>query len=149
MVETDVLRDPTFAERLHAVFGGSADPMSRVEQRARELLPDARAIVWEGDAQTFEFSFVGRAAEEILGYPLARWTSEPTFWADTVVHAEDRSEAISYCALATGQGKDHDFVYRAIAADGREVLLHDVVRVVMGSRGVAERLRGIMVELPR
>jgi PAS domain-containing protein len=102
--------------------------------------------VWEGDPQTFIFTYVSAAAEQVLGYPAARW-KEPGFWAQTVVHPADASDAVAYCALATGQGRDHDFQYRARAADGRAVLLHDVVHVIKGPRGVASRLRGIMVPL--
>jgi PAS domain S-box-containing protein len=121
--------------------------MPDLEARAARFLPNQRAIVWEGDAATFQFTFVSRSAEDVLGYPASRWTTEPTFWADIVVHPRDRNDAIAYCALATGQGRDHDFVYRAVAADGRVVWLHDVVRVVMGPKGVAQRLRGIMLDV--
>lgn len=147
MIATERLTE-IFAEKVARIFGADDDPMVLVEHRARQLLPDMRPIVWEGDAQTFQFSFVGGAAEEVLGYPASRWTSEPTFWADVVVHPDDRNDAIAFCAVATGKGKDHDFQYRARCADGRTVRLHDIVKVVKGSRGVAERLRGIMVELP-
>jgi PAS domain S-box-containing protein len=123
-----------------------SDTMPLLEQRAEELLGD-RAIVWEGDAATFQFSYIGRAAEVLLGYPASRWTTEPAFWAETVVHPEDRDDAVAYCALATGQARDHDFVYRAIAADGRVVWLHDMVKVLRGLRGVPERLRGIMIDV--
>lgn len=134
---------------LHAeiaqIFGAPSDAMEDLEARAERLLPGHRAIVWEGDAATFQFGYVGRAAERLLGYPTARWTSEPTFWADVVVHPEDRDHAVAYCALCTGKGLDHDFVYRARAADGRDVRLHDIVRVIKGSKGIATRLRGVML----
>jgi PAS domain-containing protein len=147
MTATHRLTD-IFTEKVTRIFGADDDPMLLVEHRARQLLPEHRPIVWEGDAQTFEFSFVGGAAEEVLGHPAARWTSEPTFWADTVVHPDDRNDAIAFCAVATGKGADHDFQYRAVCADGRVVRLHDIVKVVKGPRGVAERLRGIMIEVP-
>lgn len=122
--------------------------MILVEHRAKQLLHDLRPIVWEGDTQTFQFSFVGGTAEEVLGYPASRWTKEPAFWADIVVHPDDRNDAIAFCALATGKGIDHDFQYRARSSDGRTVRLHDIVKVLKGPLGVAQRLRGIMVELP-
>lgn len=147
MVKTEVLKDPALAERLRKVFGAPGDSMDAVEKRASELLGDTKSIVWEGDPQTFQFSFVGNIAEELLGYPVKRWTVEPTFWADVVVHKEDRDDAIAFCALATGKCQDHDFVYRAVAHDGRVVWLHDVVKVIRGPRGVAERLRGIMMDI--
>lgn len=145
---TDLLEDRAeLAVRLHAVFGRPEDPVALVERRAAELLPGRRVIVWEGDPQTFQFSHVSPSAEGILGYPVARWTTTADFWAGTVVHAADRAAAVAFCALATGQGRDHDFRYRAVAADGRVVTLHDVVHVIKGSRGVATMLRGVMIDV--
>lgn len=103
--------------------------------------------MWEGDAQTFQFSFVSDSAERILGYPVSRWTKEPTFWADIVVHPDDRSDAIAFCALATGKCRDHNFVYRALSADGRIVVLHDIVKVILGPKRIARTLRGIMLDV--
>lgn len=128
------------------IFGEADDPISLVEQRA-ELVTKYRILVWEGDATTFEFRYVSPSAVDILGYPLERWTSEPTFWADVVVHPDDRDEAIAYCALATGQGKAHDFIYRAQPADGRILCLHDFVQVVPGRYDLPEFLRGIMIDV--
>lgn len=141
-------RVPTDLEdRLHQVFGEPTDPMPLLESRARALLPGLDVIVWEGDATNFQFLFVSKSAEAVLGYPGQRWLDEPTFWADTVVHPEDRDYAVSYCALATGQGRDHEFEYRAVAADGTVRHLYDVVRVNKGKRGVATHLRGVMIDL--
>ena len=133
-------------ERIENAFGSVTDPMPAVAERAEQLLDSDRAIVWEGDASTFEFAFVSESAADVLGYPAERWL-EPGFWADVVVHPEDRDYAVSYCALATGQGRDHEFEYRAVAADGRVVRLRDVVKVVLNERGRPERLRGIMIPL--
>lgn len=147
MIATEQLTE-ILAEKISRVFGADDDPIVLVEHRAKQLLADLRPIVWEGDAQTFQFGFVGGAAEEVLGYPACRWTDEPTFWTDVVVHPDDRNDAIAFCAVATGKCMDHDFQYRARGRDGRTVRLHDIVKVIKGRRGVAERLRGIMVELP-
>lgn len=137
---------PDLVARLDAIFGGPDDCIEDVVARAMRIIPETPVIVWEGDPQTFMFSYVSAAAESVLGYPVARW-KEPGFWARTVVHPEDASDAVAYCALATGQGRDHDFRYRARTADGNTVLLHDVVHVIKGPLGVAIKLRGIMVPL--
>ncbi len=129
------------------MLGTPHDDVAAVERRARELLPENRAIVWEGDPTTFQFTYVGGSAEQILGYPISQW-KKPDFWTDTIVLPADRTAAVTYCALATGRGLDHDFSYRARAADGRVVRLHDVVQVLKGSRQIAVRLRGVMVEIP-
>lgn len=142
-VET-LLDQPELAARLEAIFGAPTDCIEEVAARATQVITEMPVIVWEGDPQTFVFSYVSAAAERVLGYPVARWM-QPGFWAKTVVHPDDASDAVAYCALATGQGRDHDFRYRARTADGEIVLLHDVVHVIKGPLGVAAKLRGIMV----
>lgn len=146
-MKTQVLSDAALSARVDQVFGRSTDPMTDVERRAHEHLQGMDVVVWEGDASTFQFSFIGENAERLLGYPRDRWTTEATFWADSVVHPEDRNDAIAFCALATGQSRDHDFIYRAVADDGRVVWLHDIVKVIRGPRGIPERLRGVMIDL--
>lgn len=136
--------EPSLAKRMKEVFGDPGDPIEFIQARAEELFSGRQVIVWEGDPQTFQFSYVSPAAESILGYPCDRWVSDPNFWTGTVVHPEDRSDAVAFCALATGRGENHDFCYRARAADGRTVVLHDVVHVLVSPRKIPVRLRGVM-----
>lgn len=138
----------TVDERVDAAFGALSDPIALVDARAIELLSDHQAIVWEADASTFVFSYVSRSAEVVLGYPAERWTDEPTFWADVVLHQADRDESIAYCVSETTQCRDHAFEYRAKAIDGRVVRLRDYVRVITDAAGKPETLRGVMVVVP-
>src|SRR6267142_1189888 len=115
------------------------------QQRFRDLVNSVEGIVWEADAPTFQFAFVSNQAERILGYPVERWLSEPTFWTDHL-HPNDREWAVRFCEEAVGDKRDHDFEYRMIAADGRVVWVRDLVTVVVqGDR--ATRLRGVMVDI--
>ena len=127
-------------------FGDATESIETVALRAPTLF-DRPAIVWEGDAQTFAFTYVSKSAESVLGHPAKRWITEATFWVDAVVHPDDREDAVAYCALATGQCLDHAFVYRGQTADGRTLWLADYVQVIRGPRGVADRLRGIMIDI--
>ncbi|MDP2389905.1 MAG: hypothetical protein Q8N52_06215, partial [Acidobacteriota bacterium] len=45
------------ASRIEQVFGKSTDSLDLVERRARELLPEHKVVIWEGDPQTFQFGF--------------------------------------------------------------------------------------------
>ena len=128
-------------------FGRDDDSIEDVDQRVARSFEDRLAIVWEGDAQTFRFSYVSAGASALLGYPTQRWIDEPAFWADVVIAAEDRDDAIAYCALATAKRVDHTFEYRARCADGDVRWLRDYVRVLVGPRGVAQFLRGIMFDV--
>lgn len=130
-----------------SVLGGGLDAMAVVEERARKAYPGIPVIAWEGDAATFQFTYVSRVAEDLLGYPVERWISEPSFWANHVIVPEDSNEAVAYCALATAGRRDHVFEYRARAASGKILVLRDMVRVILGPKGLAERLRGLMFDV--
>jgi len=109
------------------------------------LVNSVEGIVWEADARTFQFTFVSKQAEKVLGYPLERWLAEPTFWQDHI-HPDDREWAVEFCVNATAEGRGHQFEYRMMAADGRIVWLRDLVTVaVEDDRAV--KLRGIMVDI--
>lgn len=138
----------TLDERIDAALGALTDPIALVDARTAELLTDQQAIVWEADASTFVFSYVSRSAEAVLGWPASRWTDEPTFWADVVLHQADRDDAVAYCVSETSECRDHTFEYRAKAIDGRVVRLRDYVRVVPDAAGRPATLRGVMVAVP-
>ena len=115
------------------------------QQRFRDLVNSLEGIVWEADAQRFQFLFVSQQAQRILGYPVERWLSEPTFWKDHI-QPDDRAWAVELCMAATTEQRGRDFEYRMLAADGRSVWLRDLVTVVVeGDR--ATRLRGVMVDI--
>lgn len=112
---------------------------------SEKLVESIDGIVWEADARTFQFTFVSHQAERILGYPHARWLSEPTFWNDHI-HPDDRDTAIATCLAATAELRRHSFEYRMIAADGRHVWLRDLV-TIEAEHGTARTLRGIMMDV--
>jgi PAS domain S-box-containing protein len=134
-----VLEDLTEEERLHAARQES-------EQRYRDLIQGLDAIVWEADARTLTFSFVSRRAETVLGYPVERWLREPDFWARRI-HPDDRERVMQIYRGALAGGRDHEFQYRALAADGREVWLRDIVHVVRDADSQPTTLRGLTVDL--
>jgi PAS domain S-box-containing protein len=139
---------------------GNALGRSRAElaerKRAQEALNIAKefseglintidGIVWEADAKTLRFTFVSPQAERLLGYPRSRWLTEPTFWKDHI-HVDDRDAAVAYRMDCAARLQSHDFEYRMIAADGREVWLRDIVSV-QAEHDEPKTLRGIMVDI--
>ena len=124
----------------------------RTEQALRQsqmqyaaLVDSLESIVWEADPRTFEFSFVSRQAEKLLGYPVERWLADRTFWQEHI-HPADREWAVAYCVTATRELRAHDFEYRMIAADGRVIWLRDLVSIVV-ENGQAVRSRGVMIDI--
>lgn len=117
-----------------------------VRRRFLELVEGLDAIVVDGDAATWRFSFVSQRAEAILGYPVERWLNEPDFWA-SLVHPDDLEPTAAYCRIETSEGRNHNVDYRAIAADGRVVWLRDYVTVIVDEMGRPQRLIGVMLDI--
>ncbi len=108
------------------------------------LVDTVEGIVWEANPASFEFLFVSRQAETLLGFPTERWTSDPSFWKNQI-HPEDRDWAVEYCTEATARKESHEFEYRMIAADGTVKWIRDIVSVAEDNGAV--KLQGIMVDV--
>ena len=113
------------------------------QHRFRDLVDSIEGIVWEADATTLRFSFVSKQADRILGYPVERWLSDPTFWEDHL-HPDDRESAVRFSEKTTDETREHE--YRFIAADGHVVWLRDQMTTVLEGDRPA-RLRGVMVDI--
>jgi PAS domain S-box-containing protein len=116
-------------------------------QKYEGLINTLEGIVWEADAETFEFSFVSPQAEQILGYPVDRWLSQPRFWRNHV-HPEDLQNAVEASTEARQQKRGYECEYRIVAADGNSVWLRDTVGVVQ-QNGEVTKLRGVMIDITK
>jgi PAS domain S-box-containing protein len=132
-------------ERLLASERAAFAEAVAAQQRFRDLVNSVEGIVWEADVPSFQFLFISKQAERVLGYPVERWLSEPTFWKDHV-HHDDREWALQFYQTATTEKRDHEFEYRMISADESVVWLRNLVTVVVEGDRVT-RVRGLMVDL--
>jgi PAS domain S-box-containing protein len=122
-------------------------PITECQDERRSRLLDALpAIAWSAAVPSFRFTYINPAAEKLLGYPAERWLNEPNFWTDHI-HPDDRHVAV-FCHDETLCCRDHELVYRMIAADGRTVWLRDYVNVYIAD-GVPMELFGVMVDITR
>lgn len=121
------------------------EALRQSQEDHRELLDSVDCIVWEANARTFQFTFVSKQAERLLGYPVERWLSEPRFWKNHI-HPDDRDWTAALCLAATAEKRAHEFEYRMIAADGRTVWLRDIVTVIVEDDQPV-KLRGVMLDI--
>ena len=148
-ISTDITAQKRAEEELARLYAAEQSARADAEaarQRFQDLVHGLDAIVWEADATTFQFTFISQRAEDILGYPVERWLTEPHFWADHIV-PDDREWAVNYCVSCTNKLEDHQFEYRLQAADGRVVWMRDIVHVVTDAHGQPALLRGVMVDI--
>jgi PAS domain S-box-containing protein len=132
------VEDLTESERLRTAAEAS-------ERRLRELVQSIDAIVWEAEVKTHQFTFVSQRAEQILGYPVGQWLSQADFW-EQHLHPLDREQAMGARRQAIAERRDHSLEYRMLAADGREVWLHDTIHVVLDAEGHPIQLRGVAID---
>lgn len=114
------------------------------ESRISNLIKSVDGIVWEADAQTFDFTFVSEQASRITGYAGEDWL-QSGFWTSHL-HPEDRLTAPQLCASYTARLEPHEFEYRLITKDGKTLWLHDKV-VVIAEAGKPRWLRGLMIDI--
>jgi PAS domain S-box-containing protein len=147
-VQYAIERQRTRKERLQLLAREQAAraDAAQAAQRFHDIVQGLHAIVWEADAQTRRFTFVSQRAAEMLGYPVERWLAQPDFWV-SLLHPEDRERTVACCLECTAQGLDHEFEYRALAADGRVVWLQDIVHVVRDAESRVVQLRGLMIDI--
>lgn len=113
--------------------------------RTTSLINTIDGIVWEANPDNFEFIFISKKVEQIIGYTADEWLASSTFWADHI-HPEDRGWVVDYCSVCTRLLKPHDFEYRMITKNGSILWLRDIVSVISeDSKPVL--LRGIMIDI--
>ena len=128
-------------------FSAQALELQLSEQRYRQLVDTAQVILWRGRIDSTGFSYVNQEAEDLLGYPMQKWTNSPTFWVDHL-HPKDRELAESACEAVLEARGAQQFEHRMIAADSRVVWLRTSVRLVTGNgHGDAKELVGVMTDI--
>ncbi|PYV87947.1 MAG: hybrid sensor histidine kinase/response regulator [Acidobacteria bacterium] len=121
------------------------EALEKSRQKYEALVNSIDGIVWEADPNTLQFTFVSKQAEQLLGYPLEQWFTEPGFWKEHI-HQEDREGVIALCLKAREEKRTTDFEYRMLASDGRWLWLRNMVSVALESDRAA-RLQGVMLDI--
>jgi PAS domain S-box-containing protein len=135
--------DITESKRMHT--RELHDAVHRTERRYRDLVEHLDAIFLKARADTGQLTFVSGGAETLLGFPRERWISDREFWL-TLVHRDDRGAVSRMWAHALAAAGEHEFEFRALAADKRELWLH--ARVQAPPRSSRERyVFGVMLDV--
>jgi PAS domain S-box-containing protein len=126
-------------------FSAQSLELNRSEERYRELVDSAKVILWRAGLDGASFSYVNQEAEDLLGYPIQKWTTTSAFWIDRL-HPEDRALAESCCRMVAENRGPQQFEHRMIAADGRVVWLRTALHLVSSPRKARE-LAGVMMDI--
>lgn len=114
------------------------------EIRYKDLVQSMNAIIWEADAETYQYTYVSPQAIKILGYEVEAWYGKG-FW-ENHVHPEDKERVLDYSLSMVKQYKDHVNEFRMIAKDRSVVWISDAVSVGVLDGGHI-KLRGVMTDI--
>jgi PAS domain S-box-containing protein len=115
------------------------------QQKMEALVHSIDGIVWERAPDTFQFSFISRQSEEILGYAPSAWLARSNFWEEKL-HPQDAAKAIQTAREMAARGQHYSYEYRMVAADGRTVWIRESGTVLVEkNRPIA--MRGIFLNI--
>ncbi len=134
----------SFNEMLGRVQSQDA-ALSLSRQKMEALIHSIDGIVWERTPDTFQFTFISRQSEDILGYAPQAWLDQADFW-ETKLHPQDAAKAVKTRHEMAAQGEPYTFEYRMIAADGRTVWIRESGTVLV-ENGKPVALRGIFLDI--
>ena len=110
----------------------------------KTLLESTRAIPWQLNWETKQFTYIGPQIEKLLGWTQASWLNAGD-WIDRI-HPDDRDKTANFCISQSENGIDHEADYRALKADGNFVWVRDVVHVIR-EEGLTKELVGFIFDI--
>ncbi len=115
------------------------------QKRIESLINTIDGIVWEGDFETLQYTFVSNKVKDILGYTVKQWMSRPNFWLDHL-YPDDKEQIVRDLNKSVISGNQHDYEYRMLAKDDSVVWIRDIITVIK-EEGQPLKLRGIMIDI--
>ena len=132
-------------QREMAIHDAFEKELTASRNQYQALIESVEGVVWEADANTFEFTYISSKINDMLGYTPEQWLSDPNFWANHI-YEDDREWAVTFCKNQTQEAQNHIFDYRMIKADGAIVWVKDLVSVIE-ENGKPKFLRGVMLDV--
>jgi PAS domain S-box-containing protein len=148
--ERNALR--TAASILSAAIGRrrADEQLREAQERSRQLVELIPAITYtdipvEGGVR---MGFVSPQIGDILGYPPERFIADPGLWV-SLIHHEDLARLRAANAFDINDLAPFDHEYRMLAADGREVWLHDTSTAILGDDGGVAYFLGFAIDITK
>jgi PAS domain S-box-containing protein len=118
-------------------------------RRLENLIANVPGILWEGHGAPGEdqqVDFVNDYAEQMLGYSVEEWTSEPGFWTK-IVHPEDLDSAEEEATRVFDEAHQGSVQFRLIAKDGRVIPVEARTLVLTDENGYPANVTGLAMDI--
>ena len=125
------LRDIALVESLGQLLGAAiertrvSDSLAEAERRVRSLIERLPSITYQaGLGSEGRWTFISPQVEEILGYTVEEWISDPMFW-ESRMHSDDVSRVLAEETRCAKAAEPLDVEYRIRTRDGRMLWVRD------------------------
>jgi PAS domain S-box-containing protein len=123
------------------------DRLSAAERQYRTLIEQLPLVTYIDNLDaTSSAIYISPQVEEMLGYPVVTWLSDPEFFPK-VLHPDDRERVLDVHWDAYQNGRIFTDEYRVVAKDGRVVWVQDHVMVVSDAQGKPLHAQGFLVDI--
>ncbi|WP_299484944.1 EAL domain-containing protein [Acaryochloris sp. IP29b_bin.137] len=115
------------------------------EQRLESILNSLDDVVWSAAIDGYQLLYLNPAAEEVHGYSVSSFLSNPNLWTE-VVHPADRHQIVHFFDHLLASGSQ-SIEYRILRPDGEIRWLKNRGHVTTDDRGTPIRLDGIIYDI--
>lgn len=147
------LSDISLIESLGQLLGAAiertrvSDSLADAERRVRTLIERLPSITYRAGLGTGgEWTFISPQIEEILGYTVEEWTSDPMFW-EKRMHPDDVGWVLAEEERCARAGEPLDVEYRIRKRDGQMIWVRDRAAIGMLGEGGAMIAEGLITDI--
>ncbi|MCJ7831826.1 MAG: PAS domain-containing protein, partial [Actinobacteria bacterium] len=121
--------------------------LREAEERNRLLIEQLPAVVYMDEVDDESSSiYISPQIETLLGYTAEQWITDPAVWIDAI-HPDDREAVLAENRRTNATGDDFIVDYRAFAADGRLLWLHDEAVLMRDAVGKPRHWYGVISDI--
>ena len=122
--------------------------LREAEQRYRALIEQIPAITLTttAGAPHDRHLYISPQVQTILGYSPAQWASDPNLW-NSIIHPDDLARVLAEDERTNRSGAPLDIEFRAVAADGHIVWLHNRATLVRDEAGRPQLWHAVLFDI--
>ncbi|MBN1527742.1 MAG: EAL domain-containing protein [Thermoleophilaceae bacterium] len=117
------------------------------EVRYRMLVEQIPAVTYIAEfSADAPFIYVSPQIEDLLGFPVERWTEDDDLWAERI-HPDDREHVLAAERRTFEQAVPYEGEFRMLAADGHVVWIWERDTIIRGTDGRPVCTQGVLMDV--
>jgi len=117
-----------------------------LKQDLDNLIQGVDGFIWEFDVVSYNYVYVSRQSETMLGYSQNQWVNNPEF-QHQIVHSADIELTKLAFKNAISREENQEIEYRIILKNGHALWVSERITVVRNDDGETTHLRGLILDI--